>query len=129
YTYRVREVVPEGYTLQNPKADGEPGEVEKTGDMYHFINVLTEKVQISGQKVWKGGVGTTELTLKLERRLYNRTPEDTWTEVTGATPTWTKPQDSDTWTYTYNDLSKYNENGVLYEYRVREVVPDGYEAG
>ena len=129
YTYRVREVVPEGYTLQNPKADGEPGEVEKTGDMYHFINVLTEKVQISGQKVWKGGVGTTELTLKLERRLYNRTPEDTWTEVTGATPTWTKPEDSDTWTYTYNDLSKYNENGVLYEYRVREVVPDGYEAG
>lgn len=43
---------------------------------------------------------------------------------------WTKTGDSDTWTFTYTGLPKYNEKGVLYEYRVREEpVPDGYEDG
>ena len=46
--------------------------------------------------------------------------------VTGQ-PTWDKSQ-GNTWTYTYTGLDKYNKNGVLYEYRVREKVPEDYEA-
>ena len=128
YSYRVREVVPNGYELTNRKTGGENGEVIKEGDRYNFINVLSEKINIVGQKVWSGGVGA-EPTLTLERRLYNQTPEDEWESVL-SNPTWTKTGDSDTWTFTYTDLPKYNERGVLYEYRVREsTAPDSYEAG
>lgn len=131
YTYRVREVVPTGYALKNQKDGGATGEVEKdnTDNNYNFINVLTGTVTIFGRKIWNGGVEEGDLTLKLERRLYDQTPEGEWKSVS-ATPNWTKPEGSNTWTYTYTDLPKYNENGVLYEYRVREnPVPDGYEDG
>ena len=44
-------------------------------------------------------------------------------------PIWNNTADSTQWTFTYTNLDKYDENGVLYEYRVRETpVPDGYEA-
>ena len=129
YTYRVREVVPAGYGLRGEVTPGQGDVKPDTNNRYHFINVLTGTVTISGQKIWNGGVEEGDLTLKLERRLYDQTPEGEWKSVS-ATPNWTKPEGSNTWTYTYTDLPKYNENGVLYEYRVREnPVPDGYEDG
>ena len=45
--------------------------------------------------------------------------------MTGVTPIWSGT-DSDTWTYRYEDLPKYDENGVKYIYSVEEAVPDGY---
>lgn len=114
YTYQVREVVPAGYTQQG-------------GTVNSFTNVLSGTVTIAGQKNWSGGVGTTPI-LTLERRLADQTPEASWNAVS-ATPVWSKPEGSSTWTFTYTGLDKYDTNGVLYEYRVREVEPDGYEAG
>ena len=116
YEYRVREVVPSGY-------------VQQSGANGSFTNVLSGTVTISGQKIWSGGVGTKEPTLTLYRRLSGSTDETSWAPVTGASPTWSG-QDGSTWTFTYTNLPKYNGDGVLYEYRVREnPVPDGYEAG
>ncbi len=130
YTYRVREEVPNGYKLENPKTNGESGEVDKTNGHYDFTNVLSGTVTIVGQKIWSGGVGTKEPTLTLEQRLSGSTDEISWTQVSNASPTWSKPEGSSTWTFTYSDLDKYNGDGVLYEYRVREnPVPDDYEAG
>lgn len=129
YTYRVREDVPTGYALKNQKDGGATGEVEKdsTDNNYNFTNVLTGTVTIFGRKIWNGGVGS-EPTLTLERRLSGQTEESAWTEVTVTNqPTWDKSQ-GNTWTYTYTGLDKYNEDGVLYEYRVREKVPEDYEA-
>lgn len=114
YTYQVREVVPAGYTQQS-------------GANGSFTNVLSDTVTITGQKIWSGGVGTTP-TLTLERKTANTD----WTDITGTVgqPTWTdNTSDSTQWTFTYTNLDKYDKNGVLYEYRVREKpVPDGYEA-
>ena len=82
---------------------------------------------ITGQKIWSGGVGTTPI-LTLERKTANTD----WTDITGTVRqlVWTdNTADSTQWTFTYTNLDKYDENGVLYEYRVRETpVPDGYEA-
>lgn len=127
YTYRVREDVPDGYDLRDEVTSGQGDVKPDVSGNYNFINVLTGTVTISGQKIWNGGVGT-EPTLTLERRLSGSTDETAWTEVTvTGQPTWDKSQ-GNTWTYTYTGLDKYNKNGVLYEYRVREKVPEDYEA-
>ena len=125
----MREIVPGGYELTNQKVGGETGEVDKDGESYSFTNRLAGKITISGQKIWRGVVGA-EPDLTLERRLSGETEESAWTEVTVTNqPTWDKSQ-GDTWTFTYTGLDKYDEDGVLYEYRVREQpVPEGYEAG
>ena len=72
-------------------------------------------------------MGTTPI-LTLERKTANTD----WTDITGTVRqlVWTdNTADSTQWTFTYTNLDKYDENGVLYEYRVRETpVPDGYEA-
>lgn len=130
YTYRVREYpVPDGYALENQKTNGTAGEVNTTNGNYDFTNVLSGKVTITGQKFWSGGVGSTIPALMLERRLSGSA--DTWQSVTvdGTTVTLTWNTDASPWTFTYTGLDKYNSNGVLYEYRVREKEPDGYEAG
>lgn len=128
YTYRVREDVPDGYDLRDEVTSGQGDVKPDVSGNYNFTNVLTGTVTISGQKIWNGGVGS-EPTLTLERRLSGSTDETAWTEVTvTGQPTWVK--NGNTWTYTYTDLPKYNEDGVLYEYRVREdPVPSGYEDG
>lgn len=114
YTYTVEETVPEGYELS--KQDG-----------YNLTNTLTGKVEVSGTKTWGGGQ-PAELQLTLSRS----TDGATWAEVKDAEdqllqPTWAN-KDTDKWFYTYSDLPKYDENGVLYRYKVAETVPQDYDS-
>lgn len=114
YTYTVEEAVPSGYELS--KQDG-----------YNLTNTLTGKVKVSGTKTWVGGE-PAELQLTLSRS----TDGETWEEVKDAEgqllqPTWANT-DTDKWTYTYSDLPKYDENGVLYRYKVAETVPQDYDS-
>lgn len=114
YTYTVEEAVPSGYELS--KQDG-----------YNLTNTLTGKVKVSGMKTWVGGQ-PAELQLTLSRS----TDGETWEEVKDAEghllqPTW-ENTDTDKWTYTYSDLPKYDENGVLYRYKVAETVPQDYDS-
>lgn len=112
YTYQVREEVPDGYELTG-----------KNGN--NFTNVLSEKINIIGQKIWSGDVGETP-TLTLERKTENETEWVNITETIGQ-PTWSENEDgSSQWTFIYADLDKYDSNGILYEYRVREEHQDGY---
>lgn len=114
YTYTVEEAVPSGYELS--KQDG-----------YNLTNTLTGKVKVSGTKTWVGGE-PAELQLTLSRS----TDGETWEEVKDAEgqllqPTWANT-DTDKWTYTYSNLPKYDENGVLYRYKVAETVPQDYDS-
>lgn len=114
YTYTVEEAVPSGYELS--KQDG-----------YNLTNTLTGKVKVSGTKTWVGGE-PAELQLTLSRS----TDGEAWDDVKDADghllqPTW-ENKDTDKWTYTYSDLPKYDENGVLYRYKVAETVPQDYDS-
>lgn len=114
YTYTVEEAVPSGYELS--KQDG-----------YNLTNTLTGKVKVSGTKTWVGGE-PAELQLTLSRS----TDGEAWDDVKDADghllqPTW-ENKDTDKWTYTYSELPKYDENGVLYRYKVAETVPQDYDS-
>ena len=125
YTYKVTETVPTGYKEANNGAGG----AATNEDGPDFTNTLTGTVTINGTKSWQGGTGTAP-DLKLERRLADQNPEAEWETVTvnGTSVTLTWPQTStDTWTYQYSNLPKYNVNGVMYEYRVTENVPGDYD--
>lgn len=109
YKYTVEENVSDGYELSEQ-------------DGYNLTNTLTGKVEVSGTKTWVGGQ-PAELQLTLSRS----TDGETWTTVDVADdqPTWANT-DTDKWTYTYNDLPKYDDQGKLYLYRVEENISDEY---
>lgn len=111
YTYTVKETVPDGYELS--KQDG-----------YNLTNTLTGKVEVSGTKTWVGGQ-PADLQLTLSRS----TDGEAWTtvDVADGQPTW-ENTNTDKWTYIYSDLPKYDENGVLYRYKVAETVPQDYDS-
>ena len=121
YTYRVTEEVPSGYEEDNG------GEGTTENNQTNFTNTLTGTVTINGTKTWEGGTGA-EPDLTLYRRADG---EDDWKIVRDSDdqpiqPTW--DENARPWTYTYTGLPKYNENGMLYQYRVTETdVEDGYD--
>ncbi len=112
YTYTVDEVLPEGSAYVC------------TEDGLNLTNTLTGKVDVSGTKTWVGGE-PAELQLTLSRS----TDGEEWptVDVADGQPTWANT-DTDKWTYTYSDLPKYDENGVLYRYKVAETVPQDYDS-
>lgn len=111
YTYTVKETLPEGYELS--KQDG-----------FNLTNTLTGTVEVSGTKTWIGGQPED-----LELTLSRSTDGENWTpvEVADGQPTW-ENTNTDKWSYTYSDLPKYDENGVLYRYKVAETVPQDYDS-
>lgn len=112
YTYTVEETLPDGSAYVC------------TTDGFNLTNTLTGKVKVSGTKTWVGGQ-PAELQLTLSRS----TDGEEWTtvDVADGQPTWANT-DTDKWTYTYSELPKYDENGVLYRYKVAETVPQDYDS-
>ena len=115
YTYTVEETLPDGSAYVC------------TTDGFNLTNTLTGKVEVSGTKTWVGGQ-PAELQLTLSRS----TDGEAWDDVKDADghllqPTW-ENKDTDKWTYTYSELPKYDENGVLYRYKVAETVPQDYDS-
>ena len=112
YTYTVEETLPDGSAYVC------------TTDGFNLTNTLTGKVEVSGTKTWVGG-RPAELQLTLSRS----TDGEEWptVDVADGQPTWANT-DTDKWTYTYSDLPKYDENGVLYRYKVAETVPQDYDS-
>lgn len=115
YTYKVEEILPTDSEYEGQQED------------YNFTNTLKQSISVSGEKTWHDAQGAdrpANLTLTLYQKLDQEGSE--WTEMTDAEPVWTN-QNYDVWTYTYNDLQKYNDQGVLYLYKVEETVPAGYD--
>ena len=102
YTYKVEEATVEGYASEQEGND--------------FTNTLMTSVQ--GTKTWHDAkTGRPEnLTLTLYQKLDG---SEDWTIVENAEPVWSG-KESDVWSYSYNNLQKYDENGVLYLYKVEE---------
>lgn len=112
YTYRVTETVPEGYK----EANNGNGDNNRS-----FTNTLSGTVSIQGRKVWEGGAASEAPALTLERRAASTQEE--WEAVPDANPVW----NPDRTAFTYTGLPKFDSRIRLYEYRVREAVPEGYD--
>lgn len=72
---------------------------------------------------------TDEMDQALDEMTLERRPagsSEEWKQVANAEPEWSDTGKT-TWTFTYANMDKYDEQGVLLEYRVRETVPNGYD--
>ena len=123
YTYKVEESALPGYSGAVDDGDNNEATTNADGTLEgpDFTNTLTGTVNINGTKTWDGGSGSTMPTLTLQQS----TNGTDWETATDNQPNWTGT--GSTQTYTYTGLPKYNEDGVLYQYRVIETVPDGYD--
>ena len=118
YTYRVEESQPEA-------VNGENDTYQMTQNGYDLTNTLTGTTGLTGVKTWIDDgedVRPDSITLTLYRQAGAAGEKEA---VTGAEPEWSK--DGSEWTYVYEDLPKYDGNGVKYIYSVSEDVPSGYE--
>lgn len=119
YTYRVREEAILHYEPDDASRDGALVE----NNAFAIENTLVGSVNIQGTKTWEGEIGK-QPELTLERRPAGSSEE--WMLVANAKPVWSDTEKT-MWTFTYANMDKYDEQGVLLEYRVRETVPDGYD--
>ncbi|MEE0786399.1 MAG: Cna B-type domain-containing protein [Oscillospiraceae bacterium] len=119
YTYRVREEAILHYEPDDASRDG----ALVKNNAFAIENTLVGSVNIQGTKTWEGEIGK-EPKLTLERRPAGSSEE--WKPVANAKPVWSDTGET-TWTFTYANMDKYDEQGVLLEYRVRETVPNGYD--
>ena len=146
YTYRVAEMngdaeIAEGGTLPAVEGDPEPTYPEagytvgydSEGYEWNITNTLTDEIDITVTKHWiDGGQGAGErpesLTFEL---LQNGTVIDTqvvnYTIASRIMDFFTAGETL--WTCTFENLPRFDANGVAYEYTVREVSVPGYETG
>lgn len=119
YTYRVREEAILHYEPDDASRDG----ALVKNNAFAIENTLVGSVNIQGTKTWEGEIGK-QPELTLECRPAGSSEE--WKLVANAKPVWSDTGET-TWTFTYANMDKYDEQGVLLEYRVRETVPNGYD--
>lgn len=94
----------------------------------------SDTIQLTGKKVWEDWDDAFELrpdsiTIKLERMAPAQPGQDNdieWTPVQNITIAWEKPENSDSWTYKVTGLDRYAPNGMPWQYRVTEKVPNYY---
>ncbi|MCD8122551.1 MAG: Cna B-type domain-containing protein [Clostridiales bacterium] len=113
YHYTVVEVsVPEQYT--------------STINGYNIINRLKDiddTITITGNKTWIDGERIHDSSVEVSLELYRKASGSNAEPVlVSAQAVW----DGDT--YSFEGLSKYDENGSLYVYTVREISVTGYES-
>ncbi|MEG0803429.1 MAG: Cna B-type domain-containing protein, partial [Pygmaiobacter sp.] len=107
YVYSVEETVPAGYTLDTARSSA-----------LHLYNVRTELTNVTATKAWQDsdnadGIRPQSVELSLERGIAPQamTPlADTKVTVTAQA----------NWQHTYENLPKFDENGNLYLYNVKE---------
>ena len=127
-TYYVQETkAPEGYELKDTKHEVTIGEKEKEPVKITIENnVLVGKTSASGEKTWKDENSTDRpesIELKLTRKVEEKIDADFSKLET------VKPNSEGKWVYEFKDLDKYDENGLEYEYMVKEInVPKNYKS-
>ena len=120
YTYRVKETLPEGYTSSQDGSD--------------ITNTLTGTVDIPVTKVWIDGSDADGLRpdtvtvalyangteVRRKKISAGNILSRLWRSITGG---------QNIWSYTFEDLPKYDSEGCLIEYTVQELdVPAEYES-
>ena len=115
YTYKVTETVP---TPKDAATSGD--EYADTQNGTDFTNTLTDKIDISGEKVWRdGGNADNKRPEKITVILYANDKEVKRQEITGSST-------AGSWKYTFENLDEYDKDGKRITYTVDEVLPDGY---
>ena len=118
YTYKVEEVVPNGYKVDSDGKGGVAADSDSDDILEgpNFTNTLTGEVSISGTKTWQGADYSNPI-LSLERRLAGT--DDDWKTV-DAEYAWGITSGS-SWTYSFKGtFPLYDDAQQKYEYRVRE---------
>ena len=109
------------YKIKEAEAEGYRSRTEN----YDVINTLTGTTGLSGTKIWvdySNAGGTRPQTLTLHLFADGK-------ELTDAVPVWSNT-DGNVWSYSYNDLQKYTDEGVLINYSVvEEKLPDYSQTG
>lgn len=134
YTYVAREVsigeLPaEDLNYEITHTDGE----QRDGTFHTVYTTTIANVgrrDIPVTKTWLDnhnayGTRPDTLTLTLYRRIDGGAEEKV-REVMPLAESWTKDEETDTWTYTFADLPIADKDGNRYIYRVAETVPEGY---
>lgn len=130
YTYRVTEVVPEGYsvTFEVLDSNGNPltgsnANADLTGGTVMMINSAQNSTNVVARKEWAGGVpsGDVKVELQLSRKVYkNGVYMDAPIDASeGITTTVTLPANNQ-WEYTWTDLRVVDDEKNSYQYDVTE---------
>ncbi len=120
-----------GSVVLTEAPDGVSVVAHETETIATQIEVVNEHVltEVSGIKVWEDnnnqdGKRPTEITVQLQ---YYDTATSLWKNVTPAKTAVVKATDIPAWSYAFNDLRQFDDNGNEIQYRVVELnVPTGY---
>lgn len=134
YTYVAREVSIDGTPVKELNYEITHTDGVQTDGTFHTVYTTTianvGRTDIPVTKTWLDngnayGTRPDTLTLTLYRRIEGGA-EVVVREVTPPAESWTKDEETDTWTYTFADLPIADKDGHPYIYRVAETVPEGY---
>lgn len=134
YTYVAREVSIGGLPAEDLNYEITHTDGEQPDGTFHTVYTTTianvGRTDIPVTKTWLDnhnayGTRPDTLTLTLYRRIEGGA-EVVVREVTPPAESWTKDEETDTWTYTFADLPIADKDGNRYVYRVAETVPEGY---
>lgn len=133
YTYVAREVSIGGLPAEDLNYEITHTDGEQPDGTFHTYTTTIANVgrtDIPVTKTWLDnhnayGTRPDTLTLTLYRRIEGGA-EVVVREVTPPAESWTKDEETDTWTYTFADLPIADKDGNRYIYRVAETVPEGY---
>ena len=134
YIYVAREVSVGGTPVKDLNYEITHTDSEQQDGTFHTVYTTTianvGRRDIPVTKTWLDnhnayGTRPDTLTLTLYRRIKGGA-EVKVCEVTPLAKSWTKDEETDTWTYTFADLPIADKDGNWYIYRVAETVPEGY---
>ena len=125
YTW-LEEDLPDGYFLTGTTAEGTITTLTNT---YQTYNIKTSYV---GIKTWSDdenrySTRPNQLIVTLYASYYDPVTESYGDPVPQPnTATWEKDSATNQWTYTFNDLPVFDENGNIIKYSAQEEEPKGY---
>ncbi len=134
YIYVAREVSVGDTPVEDLNYEITHTDGEQSDETFHTVYTTTianvGRTDIPVTKTWLDnhnayGTRPDTLTLTLYRRIEGGA-EVVVREVTPPAGSWTKDEETDTWTYTFADLPIADKDGHPYIYRVAETVPEGY---
>lgn len=134
YTYVAREVSVGDTPVEDLNYEITHTDGERSDGTFHTVYTTTianvGRTDIPVTKTWLDnhnayGTRPDTLTLTLYRRIEGGA-EVMVCKVTPHVESWTKDEETDTWTYTFADLPIADKDGNRYIYRVAEAVPEGY---
>lgn len=135
YTYVAREVSVGDTPVKDLNYEITHTDGEQRDGTFHTVYTTTianvGRRDIPVTKTWLDnhnayGTRPDTLTLTLYRRIDGGAEVVVREEVTPPAESWTKDEETDTWTYTFADLPIADKDGNRYIYRVAEAVPEGY---